>query len=135
MAHAPEEPESKPLEIEGSTLREFVVVGNGRDAEVRAITADGRRFIFDFVGSHLKIRALGAILTEITRPDDGKLRVRYTADRLVLRIARTTLLEGVEDWDLGPRGFHLWPADSGVVVDGDFTLFGESHHDSVATTS
>jgi hypothetical protein len=84
--------EKKRLEIEGCTLRELVVQGNGKDAELRAIAADGRRFIYDFCGSHLKIRVKGAVRTEITRPDDGKLRICYTAERLLLRIARTTTL-------------------------------------------
>jgi hypothetical protein len=124
VAHASEK---KRLEIEGCTLRELVVQGNGKDAELRAVAADGRRFIYDFYGSHLKIRVRGAVLTEI------KLRVRYTADRLLLRIARTTTLEDDEDSDADEIGFHIGPPISGVIYDGTLTLVGERHVDSVAT--
>lgn len=80
--------EMRTLPIEGLVLTEFVVEGNGKDAEVHVLASNGRRFVFCSSESRLRISADGAVVTEITGPDDATLKIRYTANRLVLREAR-----------------------------------------------
>src|SRR5688572_24483120 len=76
------------LPLEGIDLREFVVEGNGKYAEVTMVTREGRRFTFATSGSDLEISVQGTVLTEVTGPDDPSLQIRYSASRLVLVTAR-----------------------------------------------
>ena len=113
------------LPIEGLLLNELVVEGNGKDAEVRALTSDGRRFAFGTSGSRLKIAVQGAVLTEVTGPDDATLKVRYTADRLVLRTARIRYPGSAEEWEEDVNALSRGGPMSWAIQDGSFILVGE----------
>jgi len=121
-----EKTEMRMLPIEGLVLRELVVEGNGKDAEVYAIASDGRRFVFASSGPRLRIEVQGAVLTEITGPDDATLKVRYTASRLLLREARVRYPGSAEEWvddvDALNSGRHM----SWAIQDAIFTLLGEA---------
>jgi len=120
-----ENAEMRTLPIEGLVLKELVVTGNGKDAEVRAVASDGRRFVFGSSMPRLKIAVQGTVLTEVTGPDDATLKVRYTAGHLVLREARVRYPGSAEEWgddvDAMNRGFPM----SWAIRDGSFTLLGE----------
>jgi hypothetical protein len=96
----------RTLAIEGLVLRELVMEGNGKDAEVQVVAADGRRFSFEVGGGHLRIAVSGAVLTEVQSIDDASLRMRYTAEHLVLKRARIAYPGTEEEWerDMGRRG-------------------------------
>lgn len=115
----------RTLPIEGLVLREFVVEGNGKDAEVRAIASDGRRFVFGSSEPHLKIAVQGTVLTEVTGPDDATLKVRYTASRLVLREARVRYPGSAEEWADDVDALNRGRLMSWAIQDGSFTLLGE----------
>jgi hypothetical protein len=85
--------------MEGLALRELVMQGNGKDAEVRVVSADGRRFCFEVGGGSLRIAVRGTVLTEVQSLDDVSLRVRYTAEHLVLARARIHYPGSEEDWE------------------------------------
>ena len=68
--------ELRTLPIEGLVLRELVMAGNGKDAEVRVLTSDGRRFVFGSSMPRLKITVQGVVSTEVTGPDDATLKLR-----------------------------------------------------------
>jgi len=107
-------------------LSEFIVAGNGREAEMRVLTRDGRLFVFGVNEScRLRIAVRGAVLTEITGPYDTTLIVRYTAAHLVLGEARMHYPGSAEEWaddmDRLSRGRPMrWR-----IRDGNFTLLGE----------
>jgi hypothetical protein len=122
-----EKAEIRTLPIEGLVLSEFTVAGNGRDAEMRVRTRDGRLFVFGVNEScRLRIAVRGAVLTEITGPYDTTLIVRYTAAHLVLGEARMHYPGSAEEWtedmDRLSRGWRMiWR-----IKDGSFTLLGEA---------
>ena len=87
----------RTLPIEGLALRELFRLGNGKDAEVQIVAADGRRFSFP-MGEHLRIAVNGAVLTEVQALDDVNLRVRYTAEHLVLKRARVEYPGSLKEW-------------------------------------
>jgi hypothetical protein len=93
-----EEDTLRTLPIEGAALREFVVEGSGKDTEVSAVMADGRRFRFEARDAQLEVTVRGTVLTEIQGPDDMTLRFRYTAKRLVLKRAQVLYPGSEEDW-------------------------------------
>lgn len=122
-----EKAEIRTLPIEGLVLSEFIMTGNGKDAEMRVLTRDDRRFVFGVNEScRLRIAVRGAVLTEITGPYDTTLIVRYTAARLVLGEARIYYPGSAEEWaddmDRLSRGRPMrWR-----IRDGSFTLLGEA---------
>ena len=121
-----EKAEIRTLPIEGLMLSEFVVAGDGKDAEMCALTRDGRRLVFSVSESpRLRIAVHGTVLMEITGPDDATLMVRYTAARLILGEARIHYPGSAEEWaddmDRLSRGRPMrWK-----IRDGSFTLLGE----------
>lgn len=88
----------RTLPIEGLALRELFRQGNGKDAEVQMVAADGRRFSFE-VGRLLRIAVSGTVLTEVRALDDVSLRVRYTAEHLVLKRAQIEYPGSEEEWE------------------------------------
>jgi len=59
----------RTLPNRGARAEEFVVVGTGKDAEVRTVASDGRRFVFSARAMpRLKITVQGPVLTEVTGP-------------------------------------------------------------------
>src|SRR5882672_11386683 len=115
--------EIRTLPIESLMLSEFMVEGNGRDAEMRVLTRDGRRFVFGVNEScRLRIAVRGAVLIEITGPYDTTLIVRYTAARLVLGEARIHYPGSAEEWaDDMDRLSRGWPM-KWRIRHGSFTL-------------
>ncbi len=88
----------RTLPMEGLALRELVMQGNGKDAEVRVVSADGRRFCFE-IGGSLRIAVRGTVLTEVQSLDDVSLRVRYTAEHLVLKRAQIHFPGSEAEWE------------------------------------
>lgn len=114
----------RPLPMEGLALRELVMQGNGKDAEVQVVAADGRRFSFEVGGGYLRIAVSGTVLTEVQSLDDVSLRVRYTAERLVLKRARIRYPGSEAEWkqDVVRRGSD-WSL-SWVIDHTDLELVG-----------
>jgi hypothetical protein len=50
------------------------------------------------MGKHLRIAVSGAVLTEVQALDDVNLRVRYTAEHLVLKRARVEYPGSMKEW-------------------------------------
>ncbi len=96
----------RTLPMEGLALRELVMQGNGKDAEVRVVSADGRCFCFEVGGGSLRIAVRGTVLTEVQSLDDVSLRVRYTAEHLLLERARIHYPGSEAEWekDVAKRG-------------------------------
>ena len=102
------------------------MAGDGKDAEMCALTRDGRRFVFSVSESpRLRIAARGAVLTEITGPDDATLMVRYTAARLILGEARIHYPGSVEEWADDMNRLSRGRPMRWKIRDGSFTLLGE----------
>jgi hypothetical protein len=89
----------RALPLEGVPLREFIVEGNGKDAELSAVAADGRRFLLGNCEPSLEIAVRGTVLTQLHALDDVSLRVRYTAARLVLERAYVDYPGSEADWE------------------------------------
>jgi len=83
------------------------------------------RFIFGSSGPRLKIAVQGAMLTEVTGPDDVTLKVRYTASHLVLREARVRYPGSAEEWANDMDALNRGRLMSWAIQDGSFTLLGE----------
>ena len=113
------------LPIEGLVLRELVVAGNGKDAEVRVVVSDGRCCLFESRDPCLKIAVQGAVLTEVTGPDDATLALRYTASLLVLREARVLYPGSAEEWASDMEALNRGVLMSSAIQDTSFTLLGE----------
>jgi hypothetical protein len=89
----------RALPLEGVPLRELTVQGNGKDAEISAVAADGRRFLLGTCEPSLEIALRGTVLTQLHALDDVSLRVRYTAARLVLERAYVDYPGDEADWE------------------------------------
>lgn len=85
--HFPSEDQLTRLPLgDGWELRQLVIEGNGKDAELRLVIADGRRI--ELGCGHVKVAVQGSLLTEVMGPGDCSLRVRYShlaGGRLLLR--------------------------------------------------
>lgn len=117
--------EMRTLPMEGLLLTEFVVQGNGKDAEVHVRARNGRRFLFCSRGSCLEIAAQGSVLAEITGPDDATLKIRYTANRLILREVRIHYPGNIEEWATDLDALECGRPMSWTIQQGSFVLLGE----------
>lgn len=113
----------RTLPIEGAVLREFVVEGNGKDAEVSAVMADGSSFHFE--ARDMEVTVHGVVLTEIQGPDDITLRVRYTAKHLVLKRAQVLYPGSEEDWQEDMRRQGRGRSLSWTIQGAHFELVGD----------
>src|SRR5262245_29456839 len=115
----------RPLPIEGIELIEWVFEGNGKDAEVRIIAADGGRFVLGMSEPRLHTNVQGRVHAEIKSTGDITVRVRYSAPRLHLSEARIRYPGQETEWEQDLARFTKGRMMTWAISSGRFTLVGQ----------
>jgi hypothetical protein len=114
----------RPLPIEGMELIEWQLEGNGKDAELRIVAADGRRFVLGVSDPRLHTEVVGRVHAEIRAMDDVTLRIRYSAPRLILTEARIRYPGQEAEWTRDAARFEQGRMMTWAISAARFTLVG-----------
>lgn len=114
----------RPLPVEGMEIIEWQLEGNGKDAELRIVAADGRRFVLGVSEPRFQLDLAGQVRAEVRAMDDVTLRVRYSAPRLRLAEARIRYPGEEAEWTHDVARFERGIMMTWAIAEGRFTLVG-----------
>lgn len=117
-----------PILTEPAPLREVIVSGNGKDADLTISLADGRRF--EMGAADVTVSADGPVTVRFKRIDDVNAEIRYSGADLEVRSARISFgpdgtdefRDDVSEWLESSPHANPYRDSLGYCVDAEIVL-------------